>query len=144
VTPRSAWTARQIASIFVLARTWAPVGGLDGSSNLTPDEISPTSKNIVADCKNFVTQDPFTLVLIPSKIYRPDFPIPTTGGEDAVLVPGDPSTRWILVESSSGLKTGAEHVRSVQTYAAARRTDGYWTSGLGSFPSRVSHHSSRL
>src|ERR1700730_3418800 len=62
-------------------------------------------------------------------IYRPDFPIPipATAGEDAVLLPGNPSTLLILVESSSGLKIGAEHVRSVQTYAAARRTDGYWT-----------------
>ena len=131
-------------------------------SNLTPDETAPASKNIVPPCKNFVTY----VAAIPSTdlrklpqicklsqpcgqpflavSHRPDIPAVGVRNDNAALLSCNPSTRLTLAETSSGLKIGAEQVRSVQTYAAARETDGYWTSGLGNLPSRVSHHSDRL
>src|SRR4029077_3054837 len=49
-----------------------------------------------------------------------------------------PKTFLTFTAISSALKIGAEHVRSVHKYAAGRCTAGYWTSGFGNFPSRVS------
>ena len=39
---------------------------------------------------------------------------------------------------------GEEQLRSVHTNAAGWLSSGYWTSALGSVPSRLSHHSTRL
>jgi hypothetical protein len=160
---RAPWPAGKLRAVICLGQDQGSGRRSRRRSNLTPDESAPASKSFEPICKNFVTwvePTPSTELRKLSKphklsqplwhshswlcCYRPD--VPAVGGRNdkAALLPCNPRTRLTLAETSSGLKIGAEHVRSVQTYAAACGTDGYCTSGLGNFPSRVSHHSSRL